>query len=155
MTGTPTPSVSPSPTPTAPTLPAEARGTSTASAKAFVRHYVAAVNFAMVSGDTSALTDLSLPSCSTCQAIATRIEEVYGQGGRLSGEGWAITTLRLVHRADKRNMLVAAGIEISPQVMYLSPSASPSHSARSRGNLDFWLASTSGEWLVKNLEATQ
>ncbi len=35
----------------APTLPAEAKGTSEAAAKAFVRHYIALINYAMATGD--------------------------------------------------------------------------------------------------------
>ena len=51
----PTPSSSsaaPSPSPTPPSLPPEAEGTSPKAAKAFVRHWVDTINYAMSTGDT-------------------------------------------------------------------------------------------------------
>ncbi len=46
---------------TEPTLPAAARGSSVRSAKAFVRHYIDLLNYAMVTGDTRAFRAVSAP----------------------------------------------------------------------------------------------
>jgi hypothetical protein len=149
------PTPSPSPTAAAPTLPAEARGTSQAAAKAFVRHYIASVNYAMVSGDIGELVALADPSCSTCGAIAGRIEEAYADGGRLEGGGWRILTLSYLEGERPRSPLVAAGIEISPQTAYASAEATPSQSPETRGHLDFLLDWNRSGWKVMRLEATQ
>ena len=143
----------PSPTEAAPTLPAEAKGTSEAAAKAFVRHYVDSVNYAMRTGVTTDLDRLAAPSCSTCRAIVDRIDEVYGEDGRLEGEGWTIISLRRVG-GGKGITLVAAGIEIAPQTVFAS-GRTPSESPRSRGNLDLSLSHTDAGWLIQRLEATQ
>ena len=50
--GAPSPVSDPTPTPEGPpTLPAAARGKGPRSAKAFVRYYIAALNYAAASGD--------------------------------------------------------------------------------------------------------
>ena len=55
-TTSPSPSPSPSVASAPPVLPNEARGTSAASARAFVRHYVDLVNHAMATGDVEGLS---------------------------------------------------------------------------------------------------
>ena len=143
----------PSPTEAAPTMPTEAKGTSEAAAKAFVRHYVDTVNYAMRTGVTADLDRLAAPSCSTCRAIVDRIDEVYSEGGRLEGAGWTIISLRRVG-GGKATTLGAAGIEIAPQTVVISGS-SPSESPGSRGNLDLYLSHADAGWLIERLEATQ
>lgn len=156
LEGAPT-SASPSPSPTeaAPTLPAEANGTSPASAKAFALHYVNTVNYSMRTGDTPALIDIAAPRCSTCAAIIRQIDEVYEAGGRLEGDGWKPISITYFRTGGDTPALVAVGIEISPQVAYTSPSSSPSRSPKSRGNLDLHLDRNASGWFVRRLEATQ
>jgi hypothetical protein len=139
----------------APTLPAEAKGASEAAAKAFVRHYVASVNYAMATGDTQGVARLAKSSCTTCTAVVERIHAVYQGGGRLKGAGWKILSLAHVSAGSHRTAFISVGIEISPQVAYAGESAPPSHSPRSRGNLDFVLSWTVNRWVVERLEATQ
>ena len=88
-------SASPAPSPTlnAPTLPPEARGTSKAAAKAFVRHWIEVLNYAGPTGDTAALRQLSDEDCAACRAIADFIEQIYGGGGQIRGEGWDVQTV--------------------------------------------------------------
>lgn len=149
-----TPTETESPTPTPPTMPAEARGTSEKSAKAFVRYYVAAVNFAMRTGNTKALLRLADDSCVTCTAITDRIEDVYSSGGRLEGDGWVVSTVSVIPLARER-VLASVGIRISSQAAYSSPESRPSRSSASRGNLDFHLEARGSEWRVVRLDATQ
>jgi hypothetical protein len=150
-----TPSPSATPSTAAPSMPPEAEGTSKAAAKAFVRHYVDLVNYAMKSGDTRQLSDLSASTCQACRAITDRIDEVYDNGGRLEGRGWRVDALTYyAHAGGPGERLVAAGIRIAPQTAYL-PSTRPSPSRASRGNLDFTLARESTGWRVVVLEATQ
>jgi hypothetical protein len=149
------PTPSPSPATAAPTVPAEAQGTSKAAAKAFVRHWIDVLNYAMSTGDTSVLVDLADPACSTCEAIANRIEDVYAEGGHLEGTGWRIRTLSYLEREHSKSPLVAARIEIASQTAYASAEAAPSQSPRSRGHLDFSLDRRPTGWKVLRLEATQ
>jgi hypothetical protein len=154
-------SSSPPPSPTAsasaaaPTLPAKAKGTSEAAAKAFVRHYIETVNYAMRTGETAYLSRLARPGCTTCNAIVARIDEVYDAGGRLEGRGWSVLSLTFHPPGPQADVLVAVGVNIAPQITYADKRASPSHSAMSRGNLDFRLSTNARAWIVKSLEATQ
>lgn len=154
----PTPSSSPSPTrtssPTPPTLPAEARGTSPAAAKAFVRYFVETINFGMSSGDTSPLREASAPGCVTCLAIADKIDQNHAGSAYLVGSGWKIKGLQYIRiAADKA--LVAVPVEISAQRSYASPGAAPERSAPTRGNLDVRLNWAAGRWRVTRLDASQ
>lgn len=152
------PSPTPSPSPTqavAPALPPEAEGTDEAAAKAFVRHYIELINYAMLTGDTSGLRALSSPVCSTCAAIVDRIDKVYGNGGHLEGAGWTPISLTIVATSDDAPRLVAAGIRIDRQIAYEGANSAPSESPKSRGNLDFYLAREPVGWRVKRLDATQ
>lgn len=144
-----------SPTEAAPTLPAAAKGRSEAAAKAFVRHYVETVNYAMRTGDTVALSRLARPRCRTCHAIVHRIDEVYRAGGRLEGQGWSILSLTFLPSTQQNTALVAAGVALAPQVALASEGATPTRSPESRGNLDFRLVGRQGTWHVASLEATQ
>ena len=150
------PSASPSPSvPVAPTMPPEARGTSKAAAKAFVRHYISTVNYAMATGETAQLAALSGPNCGTCTAIADKVEQIYGNGGHLEGAGWSVLTLSYIDSGAPRSPLLSAGIKIAPQVAYHHNGGTPKWSKRSRGNLDFWLLFSRSSWYVSKLEATQ
>lgn len=158
LDGTPTsgsPSPTPPPTVAAPSLPPEAEGTSTAAAKAFVRHYVDLVNYAMATGDTGPISELSLKSCNTCTAIINRIDEVYSSDGRLEGMGWKVRTVSPVAVLAEGAQLIAVGIDISRQITYEASDASPSSSPESRGNLDFYLVKRRSAWRVERLDATQ
>jgi hypothetical protein len=136
-------------------LPDAAKGTSEASAKAFVRHYVELINYAMRTGRTKPLRPMRAAGCRTCTAIESRILAVYRNGGRLEGAGWSVLGLSIVRGTPQAHTLVSAGISIAEQSLYESPSASPSHSTKSRGHLDFHLTSQGDEWIVSRLDATQ
>lgn len=158
LDGTPTspsPSRTTSPTVAAPSLPPEAEGTSPTAAKAFVRHYVDLVNYAMATGDTGPISNLSLSSCNTCMAIISRIDDVYSSGGRLAGAGWKVRTVSPVTTPARDSHLIAVGIDISGQVAYESGGATPSQSPNTRGNLDFHLVKRPSGWRVERLDATQ
>lgn len=114
-TPSPTPSSSPSPTVAAPTLPPEARGTSTASAKAFVRHYVALINHATASGDTKGLRSHAAADCSSCTNIADRLDEIYGAGGFIRSNGWRIQSIIPVANQPRTTPALQLAVALSPQ----------------------------------------
>lgn len=148
------PSASASSAPEPPEMPAKAEEKSRAGAKAFVRYYIRLVNHAMATGGTEQLRHHRSPSCSTCDAIIARIDQVYAEGGRLSGEGWKLAHLQVVDAQSSRKLLVAASIAITPQTLHPSD-GTPSTSAKSRGNLDFHLRHTGEAWEVARLDAVQ
>jgi hypothetical protein len=154
--GTPTAStsISSSPTtPAAPTMPPEAEGTSAKSAKAFVRYYVALVNYGLSSGDTQPLRRTSTKRCQTCEAIAAAIVKAYAGDGRLEGEGWHVVSAAPAISDDKGTARVSMQVRITRQVAYESPGSSPSVSKPQTGNLDFGLVKGSHSWVVNELVA--
>lgn len=96
----PSESVSESPSATPPAMPAEASGTSPAAAKAFVRHYFDQINYAALTGDTAPLRALSADECESCDAIASNVEGIYGDGGHIESRGWQLTLIRFVHESN-------------------------------------------------------
>jgi len=78
------PSGSDSPDPVEPSLPAAAEGDSVRSAKAFVRHYIELLNYAMTTGDTGRLREAA-DGCGGCDAYAELYEDDYADGGYYRG----------------------------------------------------------------------
>jgi hypothetical protein len=88
------PSTSPVAGSTAPTMPAEALGTGATAARAFISHWIATLNYAIESGDTSALRSISDDSCKACDRIAKTIDGIYSHGGSMVGGTWSPKSLR-------------------------------------------------------------
>jgi hypothetical protein len=109
------PSATSSPSPSAPTLPPAAEGTSPAAAKAFARHYFATVNYAAATGDTQELRSLGLRRCASCDAIASNIEKVYGEGGYIAEEDWQVRSVRVVQSTETRAFLSITAF-LTPEV---------------------------------------
>ena len=154
----PMPSVAPSPSksvasstpsPTPPTMPAEARGTSAQSAKAFVRYYIGLVNHAVATGDTSDLKGASQNSCNSCTAVVTNIDTVYANGGSLSGEGWKVSAAREVPGRPAARPILRVGIRISPQDKIASRGAKVQHFRGGRQLLIFRLVRLEGGWSIE------
>lgn len=71
--------------PVEPTLPPEARGTDAAAAEAFVEFYWEMVNYAQATGDVEGLREVSSPTCVACQGGIDGLNEVFDNGGSISG----------------------------------------------------------------------
>lgn len=105
-----------SPAPTPPAMPAAAEGTSPAAAKAFVRHWVATINHAALTGDTAQLRGMGSPNCESCEAIAVNIDSIYGSGGRIEEENWTVQSLRVL-KATGRSATLTLGAHIGREVI--------------------------------------
>jgi hypothetical protein len=135
-------------------MPAEAKGGTPRAVEAFGRHYVAEVNFALRTGDTSQLRSLATSACGGCAAITDRIDEVYGKGGRLEGAGWIVRTSNGAVGQNGRSAQVSMGMTISQQIAFETRGASPSPSRAIRGLLDLQLRRAGKNWRVEALEAS-
>jgi hypothetical protein len=145
----PTASATPSP----PAMPREARGTSDKAAEAFARHYVALINYAMRSGDTSVIKRWAMSSCSTCLALAHSIDDLYRSKGHTKGGGWKILGSERSTRKSGDRTYVQFQIRITEQTIYETPGAKPSTSGSGKGRLEFELRSSSDLWEVRRLGA--
>jgi uncharacterized protein DUF6318 len=148
-----TKTASPSSTaPTPPVMPAEAKGTSAKSAKAFVRYWIATLNFAGRSGNTTSLRESSAQRCAACNAIADFIDKVYSAGGSISGDGWSVRTVRFVDSGPGRSMTIDALVDVKPQDVVKRKGAARQHFDGGRRLKTFSIAAEQDSWRVARLD---
>jgi hypothetical protein len=151
---TPAPSASSSstPSPTPPSLPAEASGTSPAAAKAFVRHWIAAMNYAGKTGDVDPLRTASSSACVACQAVIKSIAAVYAAGGHYEGDGWRIDTAKYQPLQPRRRPVLAVGVTIARQEVVERRGAEPQRFEGGKRSVTFRLIRVDGAWVLRELE---
>jgi hypothetical protein len=129
-------------------LPDAAKGTSEASAKAFVRHYVELVNYAMRTGDVGQLRALSAKGCRSCAAVASNVETVYADGGKLTGKGWRITALQPLANQASSAPVIQAGVRVNPQTKVAALDEEPEHFDGGKQLMTFYLKRVDTAWTV-------
>jgi hypothetical protein len=142
------PTASPTPTAAAPTLPVEAQGTSKAAAKAFVRHYIALINHAVATGETTSLLEASDPECSSCEAVIERVDNVYSAGGSIRSEGWRVMSIRPVPGVPRTQPQFDVGVSMSPQRVVEHQGAEVTIYEGGKLPATFTLVRPGSEWLV-------
>jgi hypothetical protein len=155
--GSGSPSVGPtaSATPRPPAMPGEARGTSDKAAEAFARHYVALVNYALHSGDTSPLRLSAMRSCSGCIVVTKAIADVYRRSGRIVGGDWTIQGTQTVTTKPEGPMTVRMQLHIDRQAVYNRSGDLPKLSKAVNGHLEFEVYRGSDVWVVQRLDALE
>ena len=140
------PSASAAPTPTAPVMPEAATMAGTAGAIAFVKYFVAVINHATATGDTSPLRDASLTMCKSCEAVIGKIEELYSSGGRREGGAWRLVEVRITHAG--RPWRVAGHVTYAAQRI-VRPGKPTEAIAGGDYDMEFALSRQDGKWQVK------
>lgn len=130
-----------------PSLPARAEQDSPAGAQAFVRHWVDALNHAGATGTTDYLRSLSADSCTTCDRLATGIEDLYGKGGRLQSDGWQVLGTRVVPGTPDDEAALRLRVRRPPEAVYASEGAQAEVFRGSTGRYGVRLA-WDGGWQV-------
>lgn len=147
--------VSPSPTApasaTAPTLPPAARGTSEASAEAFVGYWIQVLNGSAESGSVRTLRSLS-KQCVACTAISDFISLVYSDGGAIKGKGWDTQKVQVVGDLSRPLLRVDATVQVAPQTVVANKGAAPQAFPGGHRVKRFWLARSNGSWVARRLE---
>lgn len=108
----PAPTAPASPTDAPPTMPELALDDSPAGAEAFVRHYIDVLNHAALTGDTSALEELSSPECSGCDRYVDLFRTTYANGGYFKGGEWEIEELSIEYDAAQEEQYVTTAVKI-------------------------------------------
>jgi hypothetical protein len=132
-------------------MPEAAKGTSAASAKAFVRYYVDAINYASGTGDTAPIKNSSASDCVSCRDVAVAIDRIYASGSHLDGGGWAVRTLAPIPGQQARRPIIQAAIQVRPQRKI----SNTGHIERRQGGRKlfiFTLVRGSDGWSVASLE---
>ncbi|MEO5710277.1 MAG: DUF6318 family protein, partial [Nocardioidaceae bacterium] len=149
---TSTPSAAPSATPTAPELPAAAKGTSAASAKAFVRHWIEVLNYSGPAGDSNPLREISASDCVDCDAISDYIDKVYRSGGSIDGSGWAVRQVRVVDRPGARSLLLDVLVNVGQQEVVTAKGKPATRFKGGRRLKTFLVEQQSDGWRVARLD---
>ena len=136
-------------------MPAEAKGTSAASAKAFVRYWIATLNYSGPSGDSSRLRSLSSPKCVDCDAIGDFIDAVYQRGGAIAGDGWDIQAVRVIDKDNADRMVLDALVQVTVQTVTEAKGKKPRTYPGGRRLKTFWLARNGSAWRVSKLEQSK
>jgi hypothetical protein len=129
-------------------MPAEAKGTSEAAAKAFVRHYVELINHATSTGELEPLIAASDPQCRSCDAVVERVEGVYQNGGSIKSGGWRVLSLQLVPKQPPKRPTFDVGLAMSPQRVVAKASGEPQTFKGGRLPATFTLLRSGDSWLV-------
>lgn len=144
---------SPSPSVTGPpTMPAEARGTSKASAEAFVRHWVDVLNYSGSAGDSRSLRRLGKRNCQDCDAIADYIDSIGKAHGIILGRGWTLRSTGTPHQESGGGFSVRAVIRVNPQTVVPEPAAVPRHYKGGQRIKTFHLSPSNGSWKLLGLD---
>ena len=133
-------------------MPAAANGTSEASAKAFVRYWVEALNYAGPSGDTTGLEKVSDKNCAACTAITTLIKDVTEAGGYVRGEGWTVKSTEALGSERGGVRIIEAQVAVAPQDILRKPGGDVVHFDGGSRLKTFWLDRTEGAWTVTRLD---
>ena len=149
------PSSSASPTPTLPAMPAAAKGTSEASAKAFVRYWVDTLNYAGATGDVSELDQISATQCDACTAVIAKIDSVYSAGGYFRGKGWSVSGMKYQPLQPRNRPVLSVSIMIAPQRLLESPGGQPTNFEGGKRSMIFRLGNMRGDWSALQVEQTQ
>jgi hypothetical protein len=93
-------------------------GTDEASAKAFVRHYLAVVSRGMSSGDTAQVSELALAGCRSCTSLVSRVKGIYSKGGRVEMDGWRAELIQSDPGRQPGTQRFFVRVRQAPQVLY-------------------------------------
>lgn len=152
-TSTPSPSGFSSPTVAAPpAMPAAARGTSVKAAKAFVRYYVATINYAAATGDAEQLRGLGTRRCISCRAIIADVHRIYSAGGFIRSKGWLLTALAAVPGQPRQAPIFQLGILESPQIVRATATSGTKHYKGGKQPMTMYLILRKTVWRVARLD---
>lgn len=151
----PTPTQSPDASPTSkgpPRLPAEARGTTRASAGPFVRYWVDTLNYATTHLAPWSIRRQSFPMCQACEEAASVIARIKRDGGEMSGEGWNLTRVELLPVGRSNRPQVRAYITFAPSVVVERAGAKPRRFAGGKKTIyTFELGVRRGQWATAGI----
>lgn len=138
-------------TPSAPTLPALARKPTPAGAKAFVRYYVALVNYSWKTGNTSRLASLATQSCDGCIAATNGIDRTLAHGGSRKGGVWSTRRLVLIPLQSDSAPIVNCAVHVTKGVFQPASTKKPIHTRATTYHFDFHLVRRGETWHVAKL----
>jgi hypothetical protein len=133
-------------------MPSEAKGTGAKAAKAFVRYWVEALNYAGVSGHVEVLAANSAPSCVSCNGVIQSIRKVHRHGGHYEGDGWSVDTIKYQPLQPGDRPVLTVGVDIAPQVLVAHKGATAKKFDGGPRSMTFRLERAGERWLVLEVD---
>ena len=137
-----------------PVLPAEATEETEAGAQAFLNYRADAQWYAMQTGDTSLVREVTAPECSNCTEEYGEIDALYGKGGWARG-GWEKPTLPDGHLSKRVDGGYNLPIEVDSkgmQVIYSSRVTTSQMPFSGADILDVYLDFRDGHWRLFRIQ---
>ena len=131
-----------------PVMPAEAREETEAGSQAFLNYRADAQWYAMQTGDTSLVREVTAPECSSCTEEYDEIDALYGKGGWARG-GWEKPTLPDGHLSKRADGGYNLPIEVDSkgmQAIYSSRVTTSQMPFSGADILDVYLDFRDGRW---------
>lgn len=97
----------------APVMPAQARVNSRAGARAFIRYYLAALNYGYLAGDSRAVARVAARDCAVCGAFANNIERIQRRGGGQTGGIWSVARLDPIASGPQSDEIFIGRVQIA------------------------------------------
>jgi hypothetical protein len=133
-------------------MPAEARGTSKKSAKAFVRYYFVLINNAITTGDTEPLLRYGRDGCQSCSTIAENVDEIYDAGGSIKSLGWGLKGIYAVPQQPRSRPVFDLDVRLSPQEVRPRSGAKVKHYEGGKQPMTIHLSRQKDGWTVTQLD---
>jgi len=139
----------PNPTPTPPPQPALSRQDTPAGAESFARYWLATLDYATASGDTSILRRLA--DCAGCNALADGIDQLHKDGGKTRGGEIRVTKAATASHVAGKAALV--DLTYSRAARVVESASGTKESVPPEDNVRLLLTmSRSSTWLMTNAQ---
>jgi hypothetical protein len=144
------PSAEPSAKPT-PEQPPVSREDTQAGAVAFGRYYIDVINHAAATGETRALTRLSLSACGSCRSLVGTVKNIYGAGGYIHGGSLEVRWHSSVENPQDDSWSLVLGIRTGPQEVKPSKGAAVERQPSERARFSMLVARRHSNWRIEEL----
>lgn len=132
-----------------PVLPDAAKAKTTAGAKAFVKYYVATINFAYLEMDARPLRAVAAKACTVCRLLSTQVASMSRSGGAQRGGLWHVIEAAPTTPLTS-SVRVVAKIKIDEGAIRKSKKARPT-SILARTVVDEFALAWKHGWLVTDV----
>jgi hypothetical protein len=127
-----------------------------AAGEAFVRHYVALLNYAYATGDTASMLAVSDKGCVGCNGTAAYLKTTNGRNGGLTGDyADHLVAVTDLFRSSSGRVGGTAEIRSGNYTERVSPSATPEQKRAHTENWQFTLSPASGNWVMYELQVAE
>ena len=133
-------------------MPAEARGTSEKSAKAFAEHYFMLLNYATATGDTDPVHGLATLNCESCANFKAKIDKIYRAGGHIRSDGWELQSVKPVARQPDSRPILQLGMLLHSQRVLLRKGGQETEFKGGKQPMTMFLVRSASQWKVSRLD---